>query len=139
MPTVLGGLIELIIIGIIIVVGCYFFIKCKRKYWIADTWVSRTVGSKDDIESIAKKYKISWKLLAKIKVEKARVRAMRIARAKKISKAAGKVALALAKDIHELGGRIERKKSKVKRKIKKRRKKLKKTKRPRTIKIHCQI
>lgn len=64
-PTWKGLFAELAIF-IFIATGISFIVLSKkRKTWVENTWVLVTVKSGEDIQSIAKKYNISWKILAK--------------------------------------------------------------------------
>lgn len=64
-PTLTAGLIQLaILIGAGLLAG-YWLLDRKRQAWIQTEWVEYTTKSADDINSLAKKFDISWKILAK--------------------------------------------------------------------------
>jgi len=65
MPNTQGLLVQLGVLAIIIVVIILIFVSIKRKHWIQRNWVAYEAKEEDDIKSLAEKYNVSWKVLAK--------------------------------------------------------------------------
>lgn len=65
-PTPAGLAIEVAVL-VLLAAGVFFFwLSQKRKKWVKENWVEYTVKSGDDINSLAKRFDVSWKLLAKV-------------------------------------------------------------------------
>lgn len=65
-PTA-GGLAIEIIIVLILAAAAFLVIKSKRNdKWIKNNWAEYGIGAGDDINSLAKRFDVSWKLLAKV-------------------------------------------------------------------------
>lgn len=64
-PSTKGLLIEIGVLLCIVIVSVLLCVSYKRKQWIVRTWVKHTVEKKQDINSLAKTYAVSWKVLAK--------------------------------------------------------------------------
>lgn len=64
-PTPLALAIELL--ALLLLVGATFRVRhnFQQKKWVAKFWMPYTVKDTDSINSLAKKYDVSWKLLAK--------------------------------------------------------------------------
>lgn len=65
-PTVLGLISELIILAVLGLTVFLSLVAQKRRVWIRNNWVPYSVKSGDDIRSLAEKFDVSWKLLAKV-------------------------------------------------------------------------
>lgn len=65
-PTTLGLIAEIIIVLVLGFAGFLGYVAQKRKIWIRENWVSYSVKSGDDIRTLAEKFDVSWKLLAKV-------------------------------------------------------------------------
>ncbi len=62
-----GGLATEIAVVLLLVAVVILCVKNRRnKKWIQEKWVEQVVGAGDDINSLAKRFAISWKLLAKV-------------------------------------------------------------------------
>ncbi|OGH02216.1 MAG: hypothetical protein A2798_03760 [Candidatus Levybacteria bacterium RIFCSPHIGHO2_01_FULL_37_17] len=66
LPTPAAAAIEASILLFLIVCIVIFLLSWKRKRWIKKHWMEYTVIAGEDINSIAKKHSVSWKLLAKV-------------------------------------------------------------------------
>ncbi|MEA3344153.1 MAG: LysM peptidoglycan-binding domain-containing protein [Patescibacteria group bacterium] len=65
-PKPLALAIEIIILLLIGFSGFLFWLSKKRKKWIKENWVEYKIKSSEDINSLAKRFDVSWKLLAKV-------------------------------------------------------------------------
>src|SRR3989344_4441288 len=65
-PTPAALAIEIIILLALAFGGFLFWLSQKRKKWIKNNWVSYEVESGEDIKSLAERFDVSWKLLAKV-------------------------------------------------------------------------
>lgn len=65
MPTTKGLLIEIGALFILVFGLILLSISIKRRNWIQRFWVERKVQSGDDIRSLAEKFDVSWKVIAK--------------------------------------------------------------------------
>ncbi|MDP3004419.1 MAG: LysM peptidoglycan-binding domain-containing protein [Candidatus Azambacteria bacterium] len=63
MPAALA--IEIVILLALAFGGFLFWLSQKRKRWIKENWVEYAVKSGEDIKSLAERFDVSWKLLAK--------------------------------------------------------------------------
>jgi len=65
-PTPIALAIE-IIVCLFIVLGIFlFWLARKRKRWIKTSWLEYEIKSEENIKSLAEKFNVSWKLLAKV-------------------------------------------------------------------------
>jgi hypothetical protein len=64
-PTLGGLAIEIAILAVLIAGGFLLYRRGKRAKWIKTSWVSHEVMAGQDIQELAKTFKISWKTLAK--------------------------------------------------------------------------
>ncbi len=58
--------IEIIVLLLLGFSGFLFWLSRKRKKWIKENWVEYEVKSGEDINSLAERFDVSWKLLAKV-------------------------------------------------------------------------
>lgn len=66
MPHPAALVIEAMVLLLIIILIILLIISHRRKVWIKNHWQSYTVASGEEIMDIAKRYNVSWKLLAKV-------------------------------------------------------------------------
>ncbi|MEI8361165.1 MAG: LysM peptidoglycan-binding domain-containing protein [bacterium] len=66
MPAPLALLVELAILVLLFTLLIYVFVRLNRLRVIKKTWQLTSVSENDDILSLAKKYDVDWKLIAKI-------------------------------------------------------------------------
>lgn len=66
MPEPAALAIELLALLLILVLIILLIISRRRAAWIKSHWQSYTVKPGEELEDIAKKYNVSWKLLAKV-------------------------------------------------------------------------
>jgi hypothetical protein len=59
---------ELVIFAVACLIGFLAFVARKRKIWIQNNWIEYAVKTGDDIRTLAEKFDVSWKLLAKVNV-----------------------------------------------------------------------
>ncbi|MBI5072007.1 LysM peptidoglycan-binding domain-containing protein [Candidatus Falkowbacteria bacterium] len=64
-PTPAALAIEIIILLALAFGGFLFWLSQKRKRWIKENWVSYEIKSGEDIKSLAERFDVSWKLIAK--------------------------------------------------------------------------
>ncbi len=64
-PTPAGLAIEIIVLLALAFGGFLFRLSQKRKRWIKENWVGYEVKSGEDIKSLAERFDVSWKLIAK--------------------------------------------------------------------------
>ncbi|MDD2325980.1 MAG: DUF916 domain-containing protein [Alphaproteobacteria bacterium] len=64
-PTWQGLAIELAALAFIGYLGFLWWVARKRKQWISNTWVDYEVQTGEDINGLAERHKVDWKLLAK--------------------------------------------------------------------------
>ncbi|MBU1323206.1 LysM peptidoglycan-binding domain-containing protein [Patescibacteria group bacterium] len=65
-PKPVALAIEIIVLLLLGFSGFLFWLSKKRKRWIKENWVDYEVKSGEDINSLAKRFDVSWKLLAKV-------------------------------------------------------------------------
>ena len=65
-PQPIALAIEIIILLLIGFSGFLFWLSRRRKKWIKENWMEYDVTLNDDINSLAKHFDVSWKLLAKV-------------------------------------------------------------------------
>lgn len=65
-PTPAALAIEIVVLLLIAFSGFLFWLSQKRKRWIKENWVNYDVKSGEDIKSLAERFDVSWKLLAKV-------------------------------------------------------------------------
>ncbi len=65
-PTPAALAIEIVILLALAFGGFLFWLSQKRKNWIKENWVSYEVKPGEDIKSLAERFDVSWKLLAKV-------------------------------------------------------------------------
>ncbi|PIZ92422.1 MAG: hypothetical protein COX82_04855 [Candidatus Magasanikbacteria bacterium CG_4_10_14_0_2_um_filter_41_10] len=65
-PTIGGLIIEFVILLLALFGGFLLVVSQKRKQWIIEHWVGYEVQPGDSINSLATKFDVSWKLLAKV-------------------------------------------------------------------------
>ncbi len=65
-PTPVALVIEILVLLALAFGGFLFWLSQKRKRWIKENWVSYEVKSGEGIQELAKKFDVSWKLLAKV-------------------------------------------------------------------------
>lgn len=70
-PSSQALVIELGVLLLLIFMLYILWLSAKRRKWIKDHWVEYRVRADEDINAIAKKYEISWKLIAKVNKLKA--------------------------------------------------------------------
>lgn len=58
--------IEVVVLLALAFGGFLFWLSRKRKNWIKKNWVSYEVKSGEDIKSLAERFDVSWKLLARV-------------------------------------------------------------------------
>jgi hypothetical protein len=58
--------IEIAVLLLIAFGGFLFWLSRKRKRWIKENWVEYEVKAGDNIQELAKKFDVSWKLLTKV-------------------------------------------------------------------------
>ncbi len=58
--------IEVIVLLLLGFSGFLFWLSKKRKKWIKENWVEYEVKSGEDVNSLAKRFDVSWKLLAEV-------------------------------------------------------------------------
>ena len=66
MPTTTGWIIDICIFLIIFVAIFLFWLSKRRKKWIKEDWVEYKVRKGNTIKNLADKFKVSWKILAKV-------------------------------------------------------------------------
>ena len=65
MPTLAALAIEIVVLLFVGFSVFLLLLSRKRKKWIRKSWVMYEVASGEDINSLAKNFDVSWKLLAK--------------------------------------------------------------------------
>ena len=65
-PTLAGLAIELSVLLLIVLGVVLLLFSRKRERWIKENWVSYKVKPGEDIKSLAEKFDVSWKLLARV-------------------------------------------------------------------------
>ncbi|MDP3003947.1 MAG: LysM peptidoglycan-binding domain-containing protein [Candidatus Azambacteria bacterium] len=65
-PTPTALAIEIAVLLALAFGGFLFWLSQKRKRWIKENWVSYEVKAGEDIKSLAERFDVSWKLLAKV-------------------------------------------------------------------------
>lgn len=65
-PTLPGLIIEIVVLLLILFAVFLLWLSKKRKRWIKDNWVDYSVKSGENIKSLADKFNVSWKLIAKV-------------------------------------------------------------------------
>lgn len=65
-PTPTALAIEIIALLCVVVLVILFWLSKKRKKWIAEKWVEYEVKRSEDIKTLAEKFDVSWKLLARV-------------------------------------------------------------------------
>ncbi len=65
-PTPAGLAIEIVVFLLVAVTIFLFWLWQKRKKWIKENWVEYEIKSGEDINSLAKRFDVSWKLLARV-------------------------------------------------------------------------
>jgi len=65
-PTPAALAIEIVVLLALAFGGFLFWLSQKRKRWIKENWVSYEVKSGEDIKSLAERFDVSWKLIAKV-------------------------------------------------------------------------
>ena len=65
-PTPVALAIEVIVLLVLAFGGFLFWLSRKRKRWIKENWVGYEIKSGEDIKSLAERFDVSWKLLAKV-------------------------------------------------------------------------
>lgn len=65
-PTPAALAIEIIIILLLLALLGLWLFSVRRWRWIANHWVSHKVIKSENIQELAKRYNVSWKLLAKV-------------------------------------------------------------------------
>lgn len=71
MPTALGLIIEILILVLILAGLIWWKLSQKKKKWIKANWQDYMVAAGDDINALAARLNVSWKLLAKVNKLKA--------------------------------------------------------------------
>ena len=71
LPTLKGIAIIFVSVLLIIFLLIKILIKKKRKKWIMKNWVQYKAKKSDDINSLAEKFDVNWKILAKVNKLKA--------------------------------------------------------------------
>lgn len=64
-PTLAALAIEIVILLALMFGGFLFWLSRKRKNWIKKSWVAYEIKSGEDVNSLAERFNVSWKLLAK--------------------------------------------------------------------------
>jgi len=64
-PTATALAIELVLLLIIIIIIGRLLLLVRTNRWIAKAWKAQTVSAEDTLETLAKQYGVSWKLIAK--------------------------------------------------------------------------
>lgn len=64
-PTFWAFVIELLILVVIVFIIFSYWMFKKRARWVKDSWVSYNIKPNDDIKTLANRFDVSWKLLAK--------------------------------------------------------------------------
>lgn len=64
-PTPAALAIEIIVLLALAFGGFLFWLSQKRKRWIKENWVSYEIKSGEDIKSLAERFDVSWKLIAR--------------------------------------------------------------------------
>ncbi len=64
-PTPAGLAIEIIVLLALIFGGFLLWLSRKRKNWIRKNWVEYEIKSGEDIKTLAERFNVSWKLIAK--------------------------------------------------------------------------
>jgi hypothetical protein len=64
-PTIGGLIIEILILIILLTLLFFRMVAKKRNQWIKKDWIFYEVKAKDNIKDLAKKYNVSWELIAK--------------------------------------------------------------------------
>ncbi|MFH0952382.1 MAG: LysM peptidoglycan-binding domain-containing protein [Patescibacteria group bacterium] len=65
MPSITGLIIEIAILLLILAILILWWLSWRRKRWIKNNWIDYVVKPGDDIKLLAKKFNVSWKVLAK--------------------------------------------------------------------------
>lgn len=65
-PTPAALAIEIAVLLLIAFGGFLFWLSQKRKRWIKENWIEYEVKDGEDINTLAKRFDVSWKLLAKV-------------------------------------------------------------------------
>ena len=65
-PTPVALAIEVIVLLVLAFGGFLFWLSQKRKRWIKENWVFYEIKSGEDIKSLAERFDVSWKLLARV-------------------------------------------------------------------------
>ena len=65
-PKPAALVIEIIVLLLFGFSGFLFWLSRRRKKWIKENWIEYVVKSGEDINSLAKSFNVSWKLLAKV-------------------------------------------------------------------------
>ncbi|MCK5460040.1 LysM peptidoglycan-binding domain-containing protein [Candidatus Parcubacteria bacterium] len=65
-PTKTGWIINACIFSVVLVAIFLFWLYRRRKKWIKKDWVEYKVKSGEDINLLAKRFDVSWKLLTKV-------------------------------------------------------------------------
>lgn len=65
-PTPSALAIEVVVLLLIAFGAFLFWLSQKRKRWIKENWISYEVKSGEDINSLSKRFDVSWKLVAKV-------------------------------------------------------------------------
>lgn len=63
-PSRSGMMIEVGIVIALFLLLCAFGITLRKKRWMRTTWVTYTIAEGDDIQRVAAKHSVDWKLLA---------------------------------------------------------------------------
>jgi len=66
MPSATGLAIEALILLVLIIIIAGLCLQRRRRRWIHRNWQHISVDSNDSIQSLAKEFDVSWKLLAKV-------------------------------------------------------------------------
>lgn len=66
MPKTNGLIVQGLIVFVILFAGFLYWFYQERKKWIAKSWVDYEIKQGDDIKNLAKKFDVSWKLLASV-------------------------------------------------------------------------
>lgn len=65
-PTPAALAIEIVVFLLLAICFFLFWLSQKRKRWIKENWVDYEIKSGEDIKSLAEKFGVSWKLVAKV-------------------------------------------------------------------------
>ena len=65
-PTKTGQIIDLCIFSILLVAIFLFWLSKRRKKWIKKDWIKYEIQPGDNLKSLAEKFEVSWKILAKV-------------------------------------------------------------------------